>query len=96
MPAGGPADAECLQQLFPPPSANYESPIQLGADPPEYWPSDDEIRELWDTPEADERARKFHSIPVLTKYIRSKPLLCAADVDGWRIKDQHLFIRSGI
>ena len=33
-------------------------------------------------------ARKYHSVVALFKYIRSRPLLCAPDVDGWRIKDQ--------
>ena len=36
----------------------------------------------------EERARKYHSIVALFKYIRSRPLLCAPDVDGWRMKDQ--------
>jgi hypothetical protein len=44
----------------------------------------------------EERARKYHSIVTLFNYIRSKPLLCAPDVDGWRIKDQfqHIYLSS--
>jgi hypothetical protein len=84
--AGNPDHALRLQDLFPLPSENYESPIQLRDDPPQHWPSDDEILEFWNTPEAEERARKYHSIVALFKYIRSGPLLFASDVDGWRIK----------
>ena len=36
--AGNPEDAVRLQNLFPLPSENYESPIQLRDDPPQHWP----------------------------------------------------------
>ncbi len=93
---GDPQDAVRLQNLFPLPSENYESPIQLHHNPPHHWPSDDEILEIWNTPEMEERARKYHSIVALLKYIRSRPLLCAPDVDGWRMKDQfqRIFLSS--
>ncbi len=42
--------------------------------------------ELWNILEAVEKMPKFHSIPELTKYIRSRSLLCAFDIDGWRMK----------
>jgi hypothetical protein len=85
-----------LQNLFPLPRENYESPIQLYHNPPHHWPSDDEILEIWNTPEMEERARKYHSILALFKYVRSRPLLCAPDVDGWRMKDQfqRIFVSS--
>jgi len=93
---GDPQDAVRLQNLFPLPSENYESPIQLYHNLPHHWPSDDEILEIWNTPEMEERARKYHSILALFKYVRSRPLLCAPDVDGWRMKDQfqRIFLSS--
>ena len=84
---------ERLQQLFPPPSTAYDSPIQMGEDLPEHWPSEIEISELWNTREAFEKILKFHSISALTKYIRSRSLLCAPDIDGWRINYFDLFQR---
>ena len=35
------------------------------------------------TQDAFERILKFHSVTVITKYIRSKPLLFAPDIDDW-------------
>ncbi len=66
------------------------------SDSPQHWPSKIEIDESWDTPEAFERILKFHSIPALTKYIRSCSLLCAPDIDGWRMKNllQRIFLSS--
>ena len=72
---------ERLQQLFPSPSADYDSPVQMGEDVPEHWPTEIEINELWNTQDAFEKLLKFHSITALTKYIRSRPLLCATDID---------------
>jgi hypothetical protein len=94
--AGGSEDVIRLQNLFPLPGENFESPIQLCHDPIHHWPSDDEILELWNTPEMEEWARKYHFIGALCKYVRSKPLLCAPDVGGWRIKDQfqRIFLSS--
>ena len=39
---------------------------------------------------------KYHSIPTLTKYIRSFSLLYAPDIDGWRMKNllQLIFLSS--
>ncbi len=87
---------ERLQQLFPSPSADYDSPVQMGEDVPQHWPTENEINELWNTQDAFEKLLKFHSITALTKYIRSRPLLCAADIDGWRMKDlfQRIFLSS--
>ena len=65
-PTSDPGHVERLQQLFPPPSADYDSPIQMGADLPEHWPSEIEINELWNTQDAFERILKFHSIPALS------------------------------
>ena len=80
----------------PPPSAEYDSAVQMGEDVPEHWPTGIEINELWNTQDAFERILKFNSVTALTKYIRSKPLLCAPDIDGWRIKDlfQRIFLSS--
>ena len=58
--------------------------------------------DLWNTQDAFEKILHFekilmfHSIPALTKYIRSRPLLCATDIDGWRKKDlfQRIFLSS--
>ena len=62
----------------------------------EHWPTEIEINELWNTQDAFEKLLKFHSITTLTKYIRSRPLLCATDIDGWRMKDifQRIFLSS--
>ena len=86
-PTSDPDHVERLQQLFPPPSAAYDSPLQMSEDLPEHWPSEIEISDLWNTQDAFERILKFHSMPALTKYIRSRSLLCAPDIDGWRMKD---------
>jgi hypothetical protein len=69
---------------------------QMGDDLPQHWPSEIEIDESWDTPEAFEGIVKFHSIPALTKYIRSCSFLCAPDIDGWRMKNllQRIFLSS--
>jgi hypothetical protein len=95
-PTSDPEHYERLQQLFPPPSEAYASPLQMGEDLPDHWPSEIQINDLWDTPEAFERIVYFHSIPALTKYIRSRSLLCAPDIDGWRMKDlfQRIFLSS--
>jgi hypothetical protein len=82
---GDPQDEVRLQNLFPLPSENYESPIQLYHNPTHHWTSDDEILEIWNTPEMEERARKYHSIVALFKYIRSRPLLCALIYDCFYI-----------
>jgi hypothetical protein len=89
-------DVVRIQSLFPLPSENYENPIQLYHNPSHHWSSDDEILEIWNTPVMEERDGKYHSIVVLFKYIRSRPLLCAPDVDGWRMKEQfqHIFLSS--
>ena len=86
-PTNDPGHVEQLRQLFPHPNADYASPLQMGEDSPQHWPSKIEIDESWDTPEAFESIVKFHSIPALTKYIRSCSLLCAPDIDGWRMKN---------
>ena len=95
-PTSDPGHVERLQQLFPSPNADYDIPIQMGENMSEHWSSEFEINELWNTQDVFERLLKFHSIPTLTKYIRSKPLLCATDIDGWRIKDlfQRIFLSS--
>ena len=60
-----------------------DSPVQMGEDVPEHWPTEIEINELCNTQDAFEKLLKFHSITALTKYIRSRPLLCATDMmDG--------------
>jgi hypothetical protein len=84
-PTNDPGHAEHLRQLFPYPSADYDSPPQMGDDLTQHWTSEIEIDESWDTPEAFERIAKFHSIPAPTKYIRSCSFLCVPDIDGWRI-----------
>jgi hypothetical protein len=86
-----PGHFEHLRQLFPHPSADYDSPLQMGEDLPQHWPD-----ESWDTPKAFERIVKFHSIPALTKCIRSFSLLCAPDIDGCRMKNllQRIFLSS--
>ena len=68
----------------------------MGEDVPQHWPTEIEINELWNTQDAFEKLLKFHSITALTKYIRSRPLLCATDIDGWRMKDlfQRIFLSS--
>ncbi len=95
-PTNDPGHVEYLRQLFPHPSADYDSPPQMGDDLPQHWPSEIEIDESWDTAEAFERIVKFHSIPALTKYIRSCSFLCAPDIDGWRMKNllQRIFLSS--
>jgi hypothetical protein len=47
------------------------------------------------TQQALERIIKFHSIPALTKYIRSRSLPIS-DIDGWRMKNllQRIFLSS--
>ena len=84
------------KQQFPPPSADYDNPIQMGEDLPTHWSSDIEINDLWNTPDVFEKILKFHSIPALAKYIRSRPLLCSTDIDGWRMKDlfHRIFLSS--
>ena len=95
-PTSDPDHYERLQLLFPPPSAAYDSPLQMGEYWPQHWPSDIEINDSWDTPQAFERIVKCHSIPALTKYIRSCSFLCASDIDGWRMKNlfQRIFLSS--
>ena len=95
-PTSDPGHVERLNQLFPPPSADYDSAVQMGEDVPEHRPIEIEINEQWNTQDAFERIRKFHSVTAFTKYIRSKLLLCAPDIDGWRIKDlfQRIFLSS--
>ena len=95
-PTSDPGHVERLQQLFPSPSADYDIPVQMGEDVPQHWPTESEINELWNTQVAFEKLLKFHSITALTKYIRSRPLLCATDIDGWRMKDlfQRIFLSS--
>jgi hypothetical protein len=55
-----------------------------------------EINDSWDTTQTFEKIVKYHSIPALTKYIRSFSLLCAPDIDGWRMKNllQSIFLSS--
>ena len=65
-PTNDPGHVEYLRQLFPHPSADYVSPLQMGDDLPQHWPSEIEIHESWDTPQAFERIVKFHSVPALT------------------------------
>ena len=87
---------EPLRQLLPHPSADYDSPPKIGEDLPQHWPTGIEINEVWDTPQAFERIVKYHSIPALTKYIRSCSLQSAPDIDGWRMKNllQRIFLSS--
>ena len=80
-------DVEHLRQLFPRPSADYDSPPQMGDDLPQHWTSEIVIDESWDTSEVFERIVKFHSIPAITKYIMSCSFLCDPDIDGWRMKN---------
>jgi hypothetical protein len=65
----------------------------MGKDLPQHWPSEIEINGPWDTAQAFDRIVKYHSIPALTKYIRSCSLL---DIDGWRMKNllQRIFLSS--
>jgi hypothetical protein len=95
-PTNDPAHSEPLQQLFPHPSEDYDSPTNMGEDSTQHWPSEIEINESWNTPQALERIIKYHSIPALTKYIRSRSLLSAPDIDGWRMKNllQRIFLSS--
>ena len=95
-PTSDPGHYARLQQLFPHPSADYDSPLQMGEDLQQHWPSEIEINDSWDTAQAFERIVKYHSIPALTKYIRSCSLLCAPDIDGWRMKNllQRIFLSS--
>ncbi len=95
-PSSDPDHVERLQLLFPPPSEAYDNALQMSEDLPEHWPSEIELNELSNTPEAFERILKFHSITALTKYIRSRSLLCAPDIDDWRMKDlfQRIFLSS--
>ena len=95
-PTNDPGHTEPLRQLFPHPSADYDSPPKMGEDLPQHWPTGIEINELWNTPQAFERIVKYHSIPALTKYIRSCSLLSAPDIDGWRMKNllQRIFLSS--
>ena len=80
-PTNDPAHSEPLQQLFPPPSEEYDCPRQMGVDSTQHWTSEIEINESWDTQQVLERIIKYHSIPTLTKYIRSHSLLSAPDID---------------
>ncbi len=68
----------------------------MGADSTQHWPSEIEINDSWDTQQALERIIKYHSIPALTKYIRSRSLLSTPDIDGWRMKNlfQRIFLSS--
>ena len=68
----------------------------MGADSTQHWPTEIEINDAWDTQQAFERIIKYHSIPALTKYIRSRSLLSAPDIDGWRMKNlfQRIFLSS--
>jgi hypothetical protein len=59
----------------------------MGADSTQHWPTEIEINDAWDTQQALERIIKYHSIPALTKYIRSRSFLSAPDIDGWRMKN---------
>ena len=68
----------------------------MGGDLPEHWQTDIEINESWNTQDEFERILKFHFVTALTKYIHSNLLLCAPDIDVWRIKDliQCIFLSS--
>ena len=65
-PTSDPDHVEHLQQIFPPPSTDYDNPLQMGEDLPEHWSSEIEISDLWNTQDAFERILKFHSIPTFT------------------------------
>ena len=95
-PTNDPAHSEPLQQLFPEPREDYDSPPKMGDDSPQHWPSEQEINALWETDQASDRILKHHSIPALTKYIRARSLLSAPDIDGWRMKKllQRIFLSS--
>jgi hypothetical protein len=95
-PTNDPGHPEYLRQLFPHPSPDSVSPLQMGEDLPQHWPSKIEMDESWDTPETFERIVKFHSIPSLTNYIRSCSLQCDPDIDGWKMKNllQRIFLCS--
>ncbi len=54
-PTNDPGHTEELRQLFPHPSADYDSPPEMGDDLPQHWSSEIEIDESWDTSEAFER-----------------------------------------
>ena len=82
-PTNDPAHSEPLQQLFLSQGQAMTAHQKLGEDSPQHWPSETEIYESWDTPQALERIIKYHSITALTKYIRSRSLLSAPDIDGW-------------
>jgi hypothetical protein len=68
----------------------------MGEDLPQHWSSEIEINDSWDTVQVFERIVKYHTIPVFTKYIRSYSLLCAPDIDGWRMKNllHRIFLSS--
>ena len=95
-PTNDPAHSEPLQQLVPPPSEEYNHPRQMGVDSTHHWSTEIEINDSWNTQQTFERITKYHSIPALTKYIRSRSLLSAPDIDGWRMKNifQHIFLSS--
>ena len=44
-----PGHVERLQQLFPPPSTDYDNPVQMGEDVSEHCPTEIEINDLWNT-----------------------------------------------
>ncbi len=85
-----------MTQDMPSTYLSYSLTQEMGDDLPQHWPSEIEIDESWDTPEAFERIVKLNSIPALTKYIRSCSFLCAPDMDGWRMKNllQRIFLSS--
>ena len=93
-----PDHVECLQQLLPPPSGGNDIPLQMSEDLSEHWSSEIAISvtDLWNTQDAFERILKFHSMPALTQYIRSRSLLCVPDIGDWRMKDlfQRIFLSS--
>ncbi len=65
----------------------------------EHWTSEIDISVisvLWNTQDVFERILKFHSTPVLTKFIRSRSLLCVPDIDDRRMKNlfQRIFLSS--
>jgi hypothetical protein len=95
-PTKDPAHSESLQQLFPPPSEEYDHPRQMGVDSTHHWSTEIEINDSWNTQQTFERITKYHSIPALTKYIRSRSLLSDPDIDGWRMKNlfQLIFLSS--
>ena len=71
-PTSDPDRYECLRLLFPPPSAAYDSPLQMREYWPEHCPPDIEINDSWDTPQTFERIVKCHSTTALTKYISGR------------------------